>query len=515
MQRSNMSLSIPTFQAADHTEWETSFNQILNRTKNNLNRINQRYAPSPMMDNPIIADLPFTSNSINNMNSMNAINNENIQLNNNQRTSLLEKKFTTAMSDTSSYLKPKMNYIDTSLYERVARLEENQRSSDSSIIHRITQLEKSLESINHIIDKTNIDMKDNNRNVLQLQSRLNTMNGLMELLQNDNESKRLVITKMDSWSRQGEIWREEIDGKIEIISKQLKSFDRTRVEQRDLISEYVTKYDLDMLKDRMSVITQQTVAASLSAWHDKMESSVREVERQVALLRIGRTSSNSSNSSSSRNQRVTAATASTNVTNHNGNDGNNDNSNNNNDNMSSNNNNNGGVHYDEDALLTPEEVQIALSTPLPSELLLKGTVAHEVLQMESKLEEKLQIRLHLYIQNELNQSSNKLNTNLNQKLYSLCTEMGIEYDSTTAAATYDESESYVPRDSNFITAAADSKESSSSVTSYNKYSGYASKSVQNGHNNNSSSSSNLYDINEQNAKRARENYRIRLLQSKQ
>lgn len=497
-----MSLSIPTFQAADHTEWETSFNQILNRTKNNLNRINQRYAPSPMIENPIISDLPFTSNSINNINSMNTINNENMQLNNNQRTSLLEKKFTSAMSDTSSYLKPKMNYIDTSLYERVARLEENQRSSDSSIIHRITQLEKSLESINNTIDKSNIEMKDINRNVLQLQSRLNTTNGLMELLQNDNESKRLVITKMESWSRQGEIWREEVDGKIEIISKQMKSLDRTRVEQRDLISDYVTRYDLDTLKDRMSVITQQTVAASLSAWHDKMESSLREVERQVALLRIGRTNS----SSSSRNQRVTTASTSndsTTVTNHDVRD----------DNYNSNNNDSsGGVHYDEDALMTPEEVQIALSTPLPSELLLKGTVAHEVLQMESKLEEKLQCRLNLYIQNEFNQSSNKLNTNLNQKLYSLCAEMGIEYDSTTAAA-YDESESFLPRDSNFITAAADSKESSSSTMSNYKYSGYAaSKSVMTGY---SSSNNNKYDVNEHNAKRARENYRIRLLESKQ
>ena len=497
-----MSLSIPTFQAADHTEWETSFNQILNRTKNNLNRINQRYAPSPMIENPIISNLPFTSNSINNINSMNTINNENMQLNNNQRTSLLEKKFTSAMSDTSSYLKPKMNYIDTSLYERVARLEENQRSSDSSIIHRITQLEKSLESINNTIDKSNIEMKDINRNVLQLQSRLNTTNGLMELLQNDNESKRLVITKMESWSRQGEIWREEVDGKIEIISKQMKSLDRTRVEQRDLISDYVTRYDLDTLKDRMSVITQQTVAASLSAWHDKMESSLREVERQVALLRIGRTNS----SSSSRNQRVTTASTSndsTTVTNHDVRD----------DNYKSNNNDSsGGVHYDEDALMTPEEVQIALSTPLPSELLLKGTVAHEVLQMESKLEEKLQCRLNLYIQNEFNQSSNKLNTNLNQKLYSLCAEMGIEYDSTTAAA-YDESESFLPRDSNFVTAAADSKESSSSTMSNYKYSGYAaSKSVMTGY---SSSNSNKYDVNEHNAKRARENYRIRLLESKQ
>lgn len=43
----------------------------------------------------------------------------------------------------------------------------------------------------------------------------------------------------------------------------------------------------------------------------------------------------------------------------------------------------------EGALLSQDEVAAALATPLPSELLLKGTVANEVLQMENKLEEKV------------------------------------------------------------------------------------------------------------------------------
>ena len=40
-------------------------------------------------------------------------------------------------------------------------------------------------------------------------------------------------------------------------------------------------------------------------------------------------------------------------------------------------------------LLTQDEVMAALATPLPSELLLKGTVANEVSQMENKLEDKV------------------------------------------------------------------------------------------------------------------------------
>ena len=40
-------------------------------------------------------------------------------------------------------------------------------------------------------------------------------------------------------------------------------------------------------------------------------------------------------------------------------------------------------------LLTQDEVMAALAMPLPSELLLKGTVANEVSQMENKLEDKV------------------------------------------------------------------------------------------------------------------------------
>jgi hypothetical protein len=40
------------------------------------------------------------------------------------------------------------------------------------------------------------------------------------------------------------------------------------------MDERATKADLLAMKDRLSVLTQQSVAASMSAWHDKIESSV-------------------------------------------------------------------------------------------------------------------------------------------------------------------------------------------------------------------------------------------------
>ena len=47
------------------------------------------------------------------------------------------------------------------------------------------------------------------------------------------------------------------------------------------VSVFLIRFELEQLRDKMTVVTQQSVAASLSAWHDKMEQSVRNVERQV------------------------------------------------------------------------------------------------------------------------------------------------------------------------------------------------------------------------------------------
>lgn len=187
--------------SVDNNEWESSFTQILNRTKNNLNRINQRYAPTLIIDKPS----NYTNNYFNN--------NENIvnQGNSNgllEKTPLIHNKSyhtnNTSKPTTNMHHKTvhDMNLNDNSIYERITRLEEQQRSSDSHINHRLNQLEKSYENIYHIVDKSSIEMKDLDRNIMQLQSKLSTTNGLLDVLQNENDSKRSVISKMDSWIRQ-------------------------------------------------------------------------------------------------------------------------------------------------------------------------------------------------------------------------------------------------------------------------------------------------------------------------
>lgn len=40
------------------------------------------------------------------------------------------------------------------------------------------------------------------------------------------------------------------------------------------------------MRDKISISTQQSMAATLAAWHDKVDLSVRSIEKQMAYMRL-------------------------------------------------------------------------------------------------------------------------------------------------------------------------------------------------------------------------------------
>lgn len=178
--------------AGDGGDWESSFSQILNRTKHNLNRINQRYAPpsAGAIDSSILQP----RGQINNENTVN------------QHSLLLDR-----FSNTSNtYIQqrpleskqPASSSIDTSVMERLARIEEQLRQSENVSSHRLANLDLSIESAVKGCGRSNQQVQDLEHTVNQLQNKITTLNGFVEVLQSENDSKRTVISKMDHWIRQ-------------------------------------------------------------------------------------------------------------------------------------------------------------------------------------------------------------------------------------------------------------------------------------------------------------------------
>jgi hypothetical protein len=176
----------------DGSDWESSFSQILNRTKHNLNRINSRYAPGvtpASLDTSVLAP------------SRGVINNENVNQN-----ALLMDRF----SKTDAFLqRPEPSRstnvggtTDPNILERLIRIEEQHRAAESASNSRLLRLENSVEMALSRSEKSSQQMKDLEQTVMQLNSKLSALNGFMELLQGENESKRSAIAKMDHWIRQ-------------------------------------------------------------------------------------------------------------------------------------------------------------------------------------------------------------------------------------------------------------------------------------------------------------------------
>jgi predicted lipoprotein len=85
-----------------------------------------------------------------------------------------------------------------------------------------------------------------------------------------------LLLKMDSWAKQGEAWREDVESQMTTISRQLKNIDRLYQTQADSTMEMVTRNDLDLFKERVV----GSISTSNAAWKERMESQVSSLSRQ-------------------------------------------------------------------------------------------------------------------------------------------------------------------------------------------------------------------------------------------
>ena len=173
-----------------------------------------------------------------------------------------------------------------SILDRLEKLETSNHLPGNAE-HRLSALEHSVEDTRRKCENSLAEVQDLQRMTMQLGNQVTRQGGLLEVLQQDVDARRSVVSRMDSWARQGEIWRDDMEGQLTTINRQIKDVTKGVKEIRE--SHGPSLEDIDALKEKLSLQTQQTVAATIGVWHDKIESSVKSVERQVAALRIGAT----------------------------------------------------------------------------------------------------------------------------------------------------------------------------------------------------------------------------------
>jgi hypothetical protein len=235
----------------------------------------------------------------------------------------------------------------TNILDRLTTMELNNKNNEELIqsntinSKRIEVLEESNKTLKDTVENLVLDLKDSQRNVSQLQLQLNRHSNSIETIQLDGDNRKSVISKLDIVSRQGEAWREEVETKIDHIYKQFKGFEKKGKDQMEDIHDRATKADLELFRDKTTSFVQQTVAVTLSVWHDRIEDNLKTVERQLQEVQLGRQLNNDGNINDEAGNKDT----------------------------------NGNT--------------TKVTSILPSELLLKGLVNTAIRQVESDLEEKV------------------------------------------------------------------------------------------------------------------------------
>lgn len=314
---------------------ESSFAQILNRTQQNLNRINQRYAP------PTGQSISLLSNNIANDRFQILAPSEPV------RDRLAGRDVTNKPKPAAVTTVAINEDILRDMLERITTLE-SRRSEEANILTRLDRVEKLLTSSEKNIDNINYEVKDLQRQASHLQSRISNSETLYEASKVEHESRRGMNAKIDHWIRDHDSWRDEIDRVTSQLRKELSDFKHDKNDIRDRIQSFATRSDVDQIKDKVHLIAQQSVSTTIAAWSETTETKLRNLERDLALLKVGQ---------SQAVQREIAGAVEEHVT---------------------------GRQE-----LSAEVIAKALDAPTPSETLVKGMVAAEILRLQTTMEQKV------------------------------------------------------------------------------------------------------------------------------
>jgi len=341
--------------------FESSFDRILSRTKSNIDRVNRRY----------------NSNSSNiNINSSSELRSRSpspIRRKNENNYNQSPKRYN--YDDTKSNDNISQSTL-TNILNRLHRLEsangiDNENGAD--ILQQISSLDKTVQLMKKSIDEIRDEIKEVQHNNSSLYMTVGRQEGYIDALKQEVDLRRSTISKWDMWAKATESWRDDIDNQILGLTKQIKICERRDNDQLEGLSERATKSDLEALRDRMNMFTQQAISASMAAWHDRMESSVQNVERQVAALWVA-------------NDAVR----------------------------------NSGTNLSSD--------ENANSILMPSELLVKGAVASAVRELENNLEDKIESRITASMRNEVSDSQKLLKGEITVFVKKIASDLGLIAD---------------------------------------------------------------------------------------
>lgn len=127
--------------------------------------------------------------------------------------------------------------------------------------------------------KSFLDLRESVRNcertISQLSMKLNAAQLVLEVIQSENDAKRSEFSKIQNWTRRGDVWMEDVNEQMDNMMNQLKVVERTTSrlseENTTRAASNISRTDLDVLETKIKAFSQENTTAH-ALLHDKIES---------------------------------------------------------------------------------------------------------------------------------------------------------------------------------------------------------------------------------------------------
>ncbi len=381
--------------------FESSFNQILNRTQQNLNRINQRYATSgststipnlgvtaqPPSSAPLTSSM-FTGRSHEFSNgppqpptfsSMRALSQPHQSSSmpssapNNPSQTAKGRSMAGGMGGNGVNTIAIEEDVLQSILQRLSMLEKTVEDHHQQTSLQLASNDKLIRSVDGNLNDVLLESKDLHRQLSQQQNRVTVIQSLCDSLTLEQEQRKMSSLKLENWMRETEAWREEMTSILGTFKRQEMTASKSQAEVRQLLTEsYLSKQEFENFRDKVYLLSQQSVASALSAWNDTNELKIKQLERELAIIKLAQTKAVQQEITELSRQNLGPGL--------------------------------GGAgegkmaseFIDGGDLSNADLVAKVLNTPIPSEMVIKGAVSSEIRNLENDLEAKVREIYHSF-----------------------------------------------------------------------------------------------------------------------
>jgi chromosome segregation ATPase len=260
----------------NNADWESSFTHILQRTRQNLDKISSKPGLHAISTEHNYARAFAPINDVSRGASPARLSIHHFEANENCNADSINRAQDMAPNRISNMGDEKVASLEQSLLNKHESLEEQLRKENALLKERILANERTGEQCVNSTESHTHEIKELQRIYANQALQISRQNSMLDGINQELDSRRSQISKMDSWIRQEEIWRHDIEDQLNVLNKRVKSVERTSKENKDVAAE------MNMKLDSLEQLLHSNSAMS-SAWTAKTEAFMRRMEKQRQL----------------------------------------------------------------------------------------------------------------------------------------------------------------------------------------------------------------------------------------